>query len=262
MLVDTTEQLSATGSNTALEIPSGKVALSIPTNRLKSISYAPRKGDHVSVIATMTFLDLDSEYQTALPNRVGAVTLSDTGEGEDEEGGGGSSITPEVTAGDGIQGRTELDPILNELFYIIPSESQRPRLVSQTVIYDAEVLKFGEYSITDLEGYEPQPTPVPVEGEPAPEAPEPPPPPNIITLIVSPQDAVTLNYLLYSGAELTMALRSAGDSAILTTEAATLQFLLDVYGIPIPAKLPYGMEPRIYELEPGNPQPQPAVPEE
>jgi pilus assembly protein CpaB len=76
--------------------------------------------------------------------------------------------------------------------------------------------------------------------------------PKYITLIVSPQDAVTLNYLMYSGAgggaALTLALRSAGDDTRIQTEAVTLQFLLDQYRIPVPVKLPYGMEPKTDRL--------------
>ena len=74
-------------------------------------------------------------------------------------------------------------------------------------------------------------------------------PPDVITLIVDPQDAVTLNYLLFSGAELTLALRAADDDFITATESATLQFLLDEYNITMPAKLPYGMEPRVDDPE-------------
>lgn len=50
------------------------------------------------------------------------------------------------------------------------------------------------------------------------------------------------------GAKLNLALRSAGDAERLTTEAVTLQFLMDQYNIPNPAKLPYSLEPRIDEL--------------
>ena len=78
----------------------------------------------------------------------------------------------------------------------------------------------------------------PVEGEVV--TPEAPKPPDVITLVVNPQDAVTLNYLIFSGAQLTLALRGTGDDSIELTEAATLQFLLDQYNISVPAKLPYG----------------------
>jgi hypothetical protein len=72
--------------------------------------------------------------------------------------------------------------------------------------------------------------------------------PTTITLIVTPQDAITLNYLVNSSAQLTLALRGAGDEQIAQTEAVTLQYLLDHYGIPVPAKLSDGIEPRTDQL--------------
>jgi pilus assembly protein CpaB len=153
-----------------------------------------------------------------------------------------------------LQGRTELDPILNELVYVLPSEQQRGRLVSQTLLPDVTVLQVGDFPLEEEEI--PQPVAEP-EGQFAEPVPEPEPtaapvekkPPDVITLVVSPQDAVTLNYLLYSGAEFTLALRAYGDDSIEATESATLQFLLDEYNITMPAKLPYGMEPRLNDPE-------------
>jgi pilus assembly protein CpaB len=255
MLVDSAEQLSATGSVAALSIPRGKVAVSINIGRFTSVSYAPRAGDHVSVIASMLFIDLDSQFQAALPNHIGGVTgpyvNPETGQG---------FITIQVTGGtegSPFLGRTELDPYLNELAYVIQSEAQRPRLVTQTIIYDAEVLRIGEFPLPEEEEKEEegqaqqeQQADQANQQEGAEAAPPEPKvePPTIITLIVTPQDAVTLNYLKYTGAQLSLALRATGDDTVTTTEAATLQYLLDVYNIPIPAKLPYGVEPRIDRL--------------
>ena len=42
-----------------------------------------------------------------------------------------------------------------------------------------------------------------------------------------------------------MTLRNVLDESRVATEAATLQFLLSQYNIPVPAKLPYAMQPRI-----------------
>ncbi len=76
----------------------------------------------------------------------------------------------------------------------------------------------------------------------------------MITLIVTPQDAITLNYLLYYqrylAAHLTLALRSAEDDTRVQTEAVTMQYLLEQYNIPVPAKLPYGIEPRVDNVQP------------
>ena len=72
--------------------------------------------------------------------------------------------------------------------------------------------------------------------------------PDIITLIVSPQDAVALTYLMYGGAKFTFTLRAPDDSTRIETEAATLQYILSQYAIPVPAKLPYVMQPRVDTL--------------
>lgn len=269
MLVDSAEQLSDIGSLAALSIPRGQVAVSIPIDRLSSVSYAPRPGDHVSVIATMLFVDMDTEFQAELPNQAAGVLSPGPGivigSGTGDEIGtefrsdeNVNNITARIVGGGSfsLAGRTELDPVLNELIYVIPSEAQRARLVSQTLLKDVAVLQIGDFKFPAQEEAEAQQELVAAET--AQEQPEGqdtgvvedagPEPPDVITLVVTPQDAVTLNYLMYSGAELTLALRAAGDDSSISTEAATLQFLLDTYNIPVPAKLPYGMEPSTNEL--------------
>ncbi len=254
MLVDSAAALSATGSLTALNIPIGQVAVSIPISRLSSISYAPRPGDHVSVIVTMMFVDIDSEYQTRLPNEfypvIGPVTNEETNVLTLSPGGGGKDIQDSIYS---FQGRTELDPLLNEMIYVTPQERQRPRLVSQILLADATVLHVGDFDYKDepqevagaAGGEEVVEPPVPEEGQAT--TPEQ-NPPDVITLIVSPQDAVTLNYLMVSGAQMTLALRATGDDTTFSTEAATLQFLLDEYNITLPAKLPYSVESSVNDL--------------
>jgi len=278
MVVDSPDQLSATGSLAALSIPRGMVAISIPINRLTSVSYAPRPGDHVNVIATLLMLDLDTDFQTASPNRnaavlgagpgvvIGAETETDVSLDANTDL---SKITGQ-TVGAGpssVMGRTAIDPLLEQTLYVVPSEDQRPRLVSQTLLQDAIVLGVGDFPLTDEVEEEPTSTQelppldedpespgaaeytseYPVEGELVKEEPK---LPDLITLVVSPQDAVTLNYLVYAGSQLTLVLRPSGDDTRVQTEATTLDFLLTQYNIPVPVKLPYGMEPRIDDLLP------------
>lgn len=227
------------GSEAAKVIQPGQVAISIPINRLDSVAYAIRDGDYVNIIATTLFVDLDPSFQTLLPNNLGIVT----GPGPD------AASSPRLVAGgEGPQGRIDLEPTLNQPIYVIPAETkQRPRLVSQMVLQDIQVLHIGTFSITSGEA---QPAPDTTgQGAPQPTATAiPVARPDIITLIVSPQDAVSLTYLLYSGAKLTLTLRAPDDRSRAETEAATLQYLLSQYAIPVPAKLPYGMEPRLDSL--------------
>ena len=64
---------------------------------------------------------------------------------------------------------------------------------------------------------------------------------------------------------LSLALRSAQDDTRVQTEAATLDFLLQQYNIPVPVKLPFGTEPRINEVpQPAAPpqEPQPEAPQQ
>jgi hypothetical protein len=74
-------------------------------------------------------------------------------------------------------------------------------------------------------------------------------PPDNITLIVSPQEAVNLTYLIDSGVDISLALRSAGDSTVIDTDTATIQYFMDDYQISLPPKLPYGLAPRVDQVE-------------
>ncbi|MBI3158855.1 MAG: flagella basal body P-ring formation protein FlgA [Chloroflexi bacterium] len=278
MVLDDPGQLdTATGSDHALLIPPGMVAFPIPISRFSSVAWGLQRGDRVNVIATLLFVDLDTQFQTLLPNETSAIVPP--GQSllltvESEEGEGAVAVDSEfagdlnnlvatiISAGQvGRVGRAELDSVLNQPFYLVPSEfAQRPRLVSQTVMQNVVVLQMGTFPLPEDEAAV-QPTPDPndpnaqaqAQNQAAAEAEAAAvetPPPDIITLIVSPQDAVTLNYLLYSGAELTLALRSASDTSTTPTQAVTLQFLLDTYQIPVPTRLPYGLTPRLDVLLP------------
>ena len=270
-VVSDIESLSSAGSDAALLIPKGMVAVSIPVSRLTSVAYGLRTGDQVNVIVTMPFVDIDPEFQSLLPNSSSSVigagpAILVTTETEGltsanlvvEEGV--NSLSAQALTGGEItpQGRVEIDTGLNQPFYIVASEPQRPRLVSQTLIQGAIVLELGTFQLPEEEEMEKeaelQPTPQPTpEGAPAgqpTEVPveEGPELPDTVTLVVTPQDAVTLNYLIYTGGQLSLAMRASQDDTRVDTEAVTLQFLLDEYNIPVPAKLPYGTNPRIDEL--------------
>lgn len=258
MLVDSAAQLSAAGSVASLSIPDGMVAKSIPINRLASVAYALRPGDRVVVIASIQFIDLDPDFQTKLPNDTALVYGSSISLGGD---GGPPRLTSEVTAEGGPEGRAERSgELTDEKIYLVPSEEQRPRLVAQIIIPSATVLQVGDFEfeeegVADVEAPEVAP---PVEGAEAPPEPEEEPPDNI-TLIVTPQEAVNLTYLIDSGVDISLALRSAGDNTVIDTQTATIQYFLDNYAIPLPAKLPYGLAPRVDQVpEPGESEPAPA----
>lgn len=261
MLVDSAAQLSEAGSVASLSIPQGMVAKSIPTDRFSSVAYSLRPGDRVVVIASMPFVDIDTEFQTILPNITGLVygTGFTGGEGE----AAGSRVSLEISGGDAPLGRAEEENEFdNEPIYVIPSEEQRPRLASQIIIPSATVLRIGDFTFPEEEQEQdaaPTPTPEPggETGEGAAQPVEKAEPPDIITLIVTPQEAVNLTYLLESGVKLSLALRSAGDTTVVDTKTMTIQTFLNDYSIPLPAKLPYGLAPRVDDLE-GSGQEEPA----
>jgi len=255
---DVAEHLSVSseGSLAALQIPPGAVAISIPMTRLTGVAYALRPGDHVAIIATFPFVDVDQQFQSVLPNQIAVVEPP----GSTKER---TTITANVTSSQVYLGYGTKDDMLQVPLYAIPSEPQRPRLVTQMVIKDAAVLYVGEFPLTESNLAAKQATP-PSQGKTsgAKPTPTPPPPPqfgnqptstakpDIVTLVVSPQEAVTLKYLLDRQVVLTLALRAANDNTNISTDAVTLSYILDKYGVVVPAKLPYDIEPRVDKVLP------------
>lgn len=233
MVTDASQAVTIAGPQWAALIPPGMTAVSIPTTRLSLDAYAINDGAHVNVNACFLFVDVDPSFQSITPNYTAA--LSGTGFPQNAlpvlslgvNSGGASSA----------QGRLELDPSLQQPFYVVASEAQRPRLVCQTVLQNVVVMKLGNFPLTPTEAQAAQQQAQQQQQGAAPA-------PDIITLIVSPQDAITLSYMVYTNAQIMMTLRNPSDQSRQATEAATLQFLLSQYNIPVPAKLPYAMQPR------------------
>jgi Flp pilus assembly protein CpaB len=234
------------GSFAANLVPNGYVAIPIPISRLTAVSYALEPGDHVNVIASILLVDVDTSFQSVLPNTTGVVSETFPA----PEGGGTIQYSVTVSGGGPMQGRMETESSVGKTIYVIPSETQRSRLVSQTLIQDVTILWVGDFpgpgiDLTETYGKPLVTTTTDAEGNTTTTTP---PLPTVITLIVTPQDAVTINYLLLSGARLNLVLRSAGDTQRVQTEAVTLQFLMDQYRIPYPTKLPYSLNPRVDSL--------------
>ncbi len=245
------------GSFASAQIPPGYVAISIPIDMLSAVSWALTPGDHVSVLVSLMVADLDQNFQSELPNKVGKVEsfcIGPDGQFLRDTATGAIVMCPKtITIDPATVGRTELEPTINQPVYLEPSEPQRPRIVSQMLVSDATVLGLGDLSTIvkaaaegNLAGS--SPTPVPNT------TPTPAPVIDKITLIVSPQDAVTINYIMLNqGAKINLVLRSAQDAKQTKTEAVTLQFLMDQYSIPLPSKLPYGLQPAETQLQIATP---------
>lgn len=226
----------------SFNVTRGMVAVAIPTDRLATAAYAINKGAHVNVNVCMTFIDVDPAYQSALPNYLS--TMRDIFFPDDDRPY--ISIDPLTQEFPERQGRTELDPTFQKPIYVVPSETQRPRLVCQIVLQDVVVLNLGNF---ELEQDVQQPVAAPEQDQAAVTT-QPIQRPDLITLMVSPQDSISLNYFVYSGAVFSMTLRNPNDNSRVDAQSATLTSILTQYNISLPSKLPYAQNTRIDFLAP------------
>jgi pilus assembly protein CpaB len=252
MITKEAGDLLGTGSTASVAIPPGYTAIAVPMNRLSGVAYALRDGDNVDVIGTMLMVDLDADFQSILPNSsmilLGNNAAPLTGYACTEVKAsekGLECINPEAPP----FARVDTEATTGTQLYAKPSESQRPRLVSQRLVENAIVLHVGSFTIQGAEdqagigapaapaaGAPPQTTPEVATGPVA---------PDIVTLIVTPQDALTINWAIKSGVDLVLTLRGPKDDSTTETTSVTLKYLVDNYNITVPTKLPYGLEPRL-----------------
>jgi len=248
MVVDDFENLAndlaRVGSDAAAILPNTLVGIAMPVDRLTSVAYGIQDGDRVDVIVSMLFVSVDEVFQSLVPNAYSIISA-------DEEGN--------LTLSPAIRGRPEAVNLAGEIGIvsglIVPSEQQRPRLVTQRTVQDALVVHVGEFPLDGrFIGVPPTPTPVPEdddEEEEDGEAPPPPPTPSrpdIVTLGVTPQDAVLLTWAIEARLPLTLALRSATDTNLVPTEPVTLDFFMSQYRITVPARRDYTIEPAIRSI--------------
>ncbi len=258
MIVKSLQELSPFGSDTAGRIPKGFTAISLPYDLNNGVANGVRAGDYVNILVSMAFVDIDRDYQSLLPN-LSAGVLGPGTASQDTVG----ALPPQmivagiVPAGNNAQiGRGETDPVLGETLYIVPSEMQRSRLVSQSIIQNVLVMGMGIFALDGPTVPElPETTAVPsgvvdpnATPTAAPTATPTPPPPQLITVAVSPQEALVLDYVnrlheRYPDAvQYTYTLRSAGDTSLAETQSVTLQYMVDTYKISLPSKLNYGLD--------------------
>jgi len=239
-LVTDLTQLAAVGSDAAAVLPSDRVAVSLPMDRITSVAYGLQDGDHVDVIISMLFIDVDEVFQSITPNLVTLFTKTDVG--------------IELKQGNG--GRIDQSSIGTVI--VGPAERQRPRLVTQRTIQDALVVHVGEFPLNGRYlGELPTPTPVPVTQEadsgggsnttPQPTV-TPVPPPNIVTLGVTPQYAVVIVWAIDAKLPVTLALRSVNDRSTQQTTPVTLDYMMQEFHIEVPARRDFSIEPAVRSI--------------
>ncbi len=218
----------------ALLIPDGKVAVAYPIDEQSSVAYAIQPGDYVDVLIVASFVDMDEDFRTKLPNFIQfftSYTDPDTGQTS-------FTLLPKTDEGK-FERPPGLPPEIGGAI-VYPREAQRPWRVAQLTVPAAKVLRVGPW----IE----QPQAQVPEGE----QPPPEPLPTIITLAVDPQDALVLLWARKSELYTEMALRSPGtENARYQSEAVNLQYILTRFNIPVPPpKLDYGLEKEFSLSEP------------
>jgi len=257
MVVPDLANLSAVGSDAAAIIPRGSVAVAIPVDRLTSVAYAIQPGDRVDVIASLLYVDIDSDFQSILPNSVNILTVT-----VDEDG-------PQVNVGAELNGRIETvslpvqtvngTQIQSFPALEVPVEEARPRLVTQRTIQNALVIWVDNFPLDGiLFRPVPPPTPTPdpeaeTANQPAAQGGAAPPPtaipvPDIVTLAVPPQEAVVLTWMVEARIPITFALRSASDNTEIPTEQVTLGYIMRNYGVDVPPKEEFSIQPAIRSI--------------
>ena len=131
------------GSDLALHIPTGEVAIAFPITSLSGVALSMRPGDAVDVMMTLRTVEIDPEFRSALPNTINLVL-------EDALLGGYSFLFGPLT-----EGRLEFITELNQVATIIPGTSFEedrpfdggpiPKRVTQLSIQNAEVLWVGDW---------------------------------------------------------------------------------------------------------------------
>lgn len=259
-VVDNLAEIAKTGSDAAAilsVLPDDQewVAVSIPIDLsgIGQVAFGIQDGDYVDIILSFLFIDVDEQFQTRLPNTISVITLLETGE---------------LSIGAPRQGRVATDSLLSgEGVLLGPSEqSQRPRLVTQMIVQNAFVVHVG-YFPPDGRFIGPTPTPMggvaPIVSSAGTDSETPSPTatsyvPEIITLGVTPQDALVLAWAVDAQLPITLALREANDrnqrllaqpGAAVTDpglKPVTLGYMVNAYNLPDPPDaLAFALEPPI-----------------
>jgi pilus assembly protein CpaB len=227
------QQLTAIGNEASLFIPPEKRAVSFPIDRMSSVGYAIGSGDRVDMLVTFSILDVNQEGQYPIVpfNRELVDELIAAG------------IPPEAAAA--------------QVLADTRSASVEPRLLSQLTLQNIEVLHVGEWPAQGL-NQRPTPTLDPEQqvAQPAPASggtPTPTPPrPEMLILLVDPQQALILEWLKESEVIIRLALRGATDSAPVSTDAVSYQYILTNFNITIPPKVNTIINPASRQVLPGQ----------
>lgn len=259
MIALSSTDLANIGSDLALFVDRSKVAVAFPISRYSGASYGMRPGDFVDVLMSFNMIELDIEFQTALPNKLERVDEAALDEGLPflfpSTSSGRLEVIPELnntivsitpkgltttpapmdgTAGTAAGDATAAPVTTSDGFELL----QRPRRVTQLTLQQVEVLWVGTWDDPDLSAVSgTNPVPLPQRGELR---------PDVVILSLPVQDALVLKWALEEpGADIDLALRSQGDNALYFTTSVSLPQLVEQAGLSIPEPAQFDLQPRI-----------------
>lgn len=286
MLAINATDMGDLGSDLALYVDPGDVAVAFPIDHFTGAAFAMRPGDFVDLLMTLRLVAIDPEFRTALPNYVQRVIDPELREN-------GQFLVEDITP----QGRLEFIEEIGQVAEIIPSslfiEGQDfkpgtpiPKRVTQLTIQQAEVLWVGTWKTPEEilaaeQANAPQTSPdaalSTTEGAVAvaqPEQAEEPKRcinvltgeltacpvvrrtanPDVVILGMTSQDALALKYALERGISINLALRSQGDTSNFVTTSVSLPQIVEQGGLNVPPPADFDLHPRPEDI------PKPSLP--
>jgi pilus assembly protein CpaB len=202
MLQTPEEQMQQAKLGKLVEV--GYVAVAFPISELSSVSYGIQPGDHVDILVTFPFIDIDQDTQIREP------------------------LCPPVCPGTGgLEGESQS----------VTGSDQIPRLAAQLTVQNAEVLGVGRWNYKVTAAQEQQ-----AQGRNQEAAAPPEEPPEYITLMLEPQDALVLKLAREYKASIDLAVRAVDDGQPFATQQVTLDYILTRFGLSLPPKQPYTIE--------------------
>ncbi|MHB8626140.1 MAG: Flp pilus assembly protein CpaB [Aggregatilineales bacterium] len=241
MLVDDLTQLAKVGSDAAAVIPTDRRAIAIPIDRNSAVAYAPRPGDYVDVIGSFLFTDVDQTFQSRLPDTITFTVIKQDG-------------TIDLTTA--IQGRLEPSTFSQFPLVVGPTETQRPRLATQMIVQSALVVQMGNFPLSGhYLGNTPTPLATATLADQSQQTPNAPPPatatqatPDVITIAVTPQEAVVLTWMMDARVPMTLVLRNAQNQNRTPTAEVTLRYIVQNFTVDEPAALPFALDPALRSI--------------
>lgn len=269
MLAFSPTDITTFGSDLALQLENGRVAVAFPIDRFSGLGYTLRPGDYVDILMSIALTDLDEEFQTARPNILEQVDQQKLLEGE-------AFLFEPAT-----EGRLELIPGINVVGVVGPGggKIRIPRRVTQLTLQQLKVIWVGTWEdprdqerarADEQAAYQ---AAVAAAAATATANPEQPPPviptprpmgqrldaiPDIIIVSLTAQDALVLKWALESQVNINLALRAQGDAQVFLTTSVSLPQAVEQSGLSLPVALPYGLEPMATPIQvTATPEPSP-----